>query len=75
VGLKGSEYKIKSMRFPIWVHDGINVIAKENGLNFTDYVNEILRSVLFNKGITIDGRITIEQGEAQKRDITQTETA
>jgi N-acyl-D-aspartate/D-glutamate deacylase len=53
MGTKGSEHKIQSVRFPKWMSESIEEIAKKEGVTFTDIVIDLLRQELKIMGYTM----------------------
>jgi uncharacterized protein (UPF0254 family) len=53
MGTKGSEHKIQSIRFPKWMAESIEEVAKKANVTFTDVVIELLRQELNNMGYTM----------------------
>ena len=53
MGKKGSDKKSQSIRFPKWIADAIEEIAKKRGHTFTDVVIELLRQELAFMGYTM----------------------
>jgi len=64
MGTKGSEHKIQSIRFPKWMANSIEEIAKKGGHTFTDVVLDLLRQELNEMGYTMGiGRESASQQE------------
>jgi hypothetical protein len=53
MGTKGSDLKIQSIRFPKWMADSIEKVAKKIGVTFTDVVIDLLRQELKVMGYTM----------------------
>ena len=62
MGQKGSLGSARSIRFPLWMAEAIDGIAKNGGHTFTDVVLELLRKELEVEGYSMGiGRKTTVQ--------------
>jgi len=68
MGTRGSDRKIQSIRFPVWIADAIEEIAEKGGHTFTDVVVDLLRQELKEMGYSMGiGREAADDNALQKK--------